>query len=85
MSLRDQAPAPAPDTLTGQGLYERARDPGGAPWDQLDARGKAIWRDAEQLISDRLAEIVGGSVPHPDTRECERQAPERGSLGEVLR
>jgi hypothetical protein len=40
---------------SGESLYDRARHPDGAQWGELDDHGKAIWRDAEQLISDRLS------------------------------
>jgi hypothetical protein len=41
--------------LSGESLYEAARFADAARWDELDETGKAIWRDAEQLISDRLS------------------------------
>ena len=44
---------------SGEGLYEAARGQDGARWSGLDDEGKAIWRDAEQLISDRLTSNPG--------------------------
>jgi hypothetical protein len=45
-------------SLTGESLYERARDEGGVPWTAVGEWGKAIWRDAERLISHRLAALL---------------------------
>jgi hypothetical protein len=42
-------------TCIGDVLYERARAVGGARWGELDDYGKAIWREAERLVSDRLS------------------------------
>ena len=47
---------------SGQSLYERARDPFAASWEQIGEHGRAIWRDAEQLISDRLLAEMGSTA-----------------------
>lgn len=62
---------------TGEDLYERAKDLNGASWDELDDEGKAIWRDAEQLISDRLA----GDPDHVAVKFSRRLVEAMGDWG----
>lgn len=52
--------------LTGEYLYERAKQSGAPPWSEQDAEGKAIWRDTEKFLSDRLAGLPSPSISVSD-------------------
>ena len=63
--------------LSGESLYRSATHPDAAPWSELDEVGKAIWRDAEQLIGDRLR----GDADYVTTKFSKRLVERMGDWG----